>query len=75
MNTTTIKTHVLNLDVGDRFCFEPGGPVFRRVVGPDKMIWIVDDAEKLPVHKLDYQSCFVYAIDPFQTFSDGDRLE
>jgi hypothetical protein len=64
---TTIKTHILNLEIGDRFCFEPGGPVFRRVAGPDYRVWIVDDAGKLPMHRLDLStSFFVHAIDPFE---------
>lgn len=70
---TEIKSHILNLEPGDRFRFWPDGPIFVVVSGPGEHVWIRDDAGKLPRHKLESGMTFVYAIDPFEANHEPSR--
>ena len=71
MTEAHVRTHIHTLEPGDRFRFEAGGPVYKRVNGPDERIWIQDEAGKLPVHRIDPGQCYVLALDPFARETNG----
>jgi hypothetical protein len=69
------RVHFLTLEVGEEFRFEPGGKIFRRIVGKDERAWVEDKLSHAPPSVLDYSGCYVYLVSEEETESDEEMLQ